>query len=274
MPNRFVLILCFFFLFVSVTTAEDEIKYPPYPDVWGYELPWPAPDDRRSGIELAKMPNGDFFISHVIKRIQQKRGDSTCCNYLNDFAGLYFFSGKKAVFTQNYDYNEFWKKNHERREGKDKLVFNDGSKIERISVASSAKCPNPFDDFYIIRRDKNGNIIKEKMLLYLYEKPVKTNINQYCERNTEYTKDYIYKKVDNAYAKFALFEDDTFLLYDTAGEFIIRFDKDLSTKSSLLNNMVFLIDRADYIKIVNKLGVVDDQTIDNALAKYLIELKK
>ena len=37
-------------------------KYPPYPDVWGYELPWPGKDDRDSSMSIYKMPDGDYAV--------------------------------------------------------------------------------------------------------------------------------------------------------------------------------------------------------------------
>src|SRR5207249_7409971 len=41
-------------------------KYPPYPDVWGYEVSYKGTSraDRNLHFEVAKVSNGDYFVTH------------------------------------------------------------------------------------------------------------------------------------------------------------------------------------------------------------------
>jgi len=266
--RRFVSIIVvfnlFLLIFISLSSTEETKKYPPYPEVWGYEFPWPGKRNRYAAIDVAKTPNGDFVVTYI-KNWGEK---------INKYEGILFFSGKKKDFTKS-DYNEFWRKNKELKEKK--VLFNDGTVVEQISIATSAHCPDPFYDCYIAKKGKDGKFIDKKMLLYLYDEPLRSNINRYCERNTSYNKDYILKKVDNVYAKFVPLEDGTFLIYDAEGNFIIRFDENFNTKSTLMSRKVFLISRSDYEKIYDKQAKeskINDQAMNDVIAKYLINLKE
>ena len=261
--------------FVTGSFAQEK-KYPPYPDVWGYEFPWPEKDSRRSGIDIAKMPYGDYKITYVKKWIKIKRKDGSCCDLVGRFVEISFFSEGSKELTEK-EYNEFWNKNRSKRIRDNKAILSNGKLIEQVSTATSAHCPDPFYDYYIIKKDKDGKTIDKKMLLYLYESPQRTNINRYCERNSSYQKDHILKWVENVYGKFVPLEDDTFLIYDASGNIIIRFDGNFNTKSSLINSRLFLIDRTIYEKIYNSLakeGKINDQDVNDSIANYLKGLKK
>ncbi|MGH9958427.1 MAG: hypothetical protein ACREBC_15060 [Pyrinomonadaceae bacterium] len=47
--------------------AEPEKHYPPYPDVWGYELPMPRKDDSSTGLDPTRLPNGDYGLLSLKK---------------------------------------------------------------------------------------------------------------------------------------------------------------------------------------------------------------
>lgn len=274
---RIVFIISIFLLVsISLSYAEEKKKYPPYPDVWGYELPWPDKNSRRSGIDIAKMPFGDHMITYVKKWTRVTRKDGSCCDSTGKFAGVLFFAGKSKEFTES-EYNEFWIRHRDKRVGGNQMVLSDGSFIEQVSIATSAHCPDPFRDYYIVKKSKYGEIEENKMFLYLYDRPQRSNINRYCERNSSYKKDYILKRADSVYVRFVLLEDDTFLIYDTAGNFVIRFDKNFNTKSNLINNKLFVINRIDYENIYDRKsreGKINDQEVNDALAHYLINLQK
>jgi hypothetical protein len=84
--------------------------------------------------------------------------------------------------------------------------------------------------------------------------------------------------LENVGSGFVLLNDGTFLLINGYGGFIIRFDKDLNTKSELLNKKLFLIDRDVFVKKFlnkHKLGKTakDLQALHDDLVKYFMDIK-
>ncbi len=251
--------------------AQEKKKYPPYPDVWGYEFPWPEKNSRNSFINVTKMPDGDYMVTYVRERQKLKRKDGSCCDYISKYKGVSFFSEK--IFFED----EYKKLKRENIRTNHKIIANGGNIIEQISIATSGHCSDPFYDYYVIKKDNNEKYLEIKMFLYFYDKPQRTNINKYCERNNSYNKDYFLKRVENMYVKFVPIEDGTFFLYDPEGNVIIRFDERFNTKSALMNKRVFMINRSDYEKIYDrqsKEGKIDDQAMNDAISQYLGNLKK
>ncbi|MFB3884944.1 MAG: hypothetical protein ACE144_06930 [Thermodesulfobacteriota bacterium] len=251
--------------------AQVQTKYPPYPDVWGYEFPWPEKNSRNSFINVTKMPDGDYLVTYVRERQKLKRKDGSCCDYISKYEGVSFFSGK--IFVED----EYKKRKRENIRVNHNITANGGNIIEQTSIATSGHCTDSFYDYYVIKKDSNKKYLERKMFLYLYDEPQRININKYCERNNSYNKDYFLKKVENMYVKFAPIGDGTFFLYDPEGNVIIRFDEKFNTKSALMNKRVFMIDRSDYEEIYDrqsKEGKIDDQAMNDAISEYLVNLKK
>jgi hypothetical protein len=268
-----LLVIIIFILFYSISISfAEEKKYPPYPDVWGYELPWPKKDSMRSNIEISKMQNGDYLVTYIKKIIDTKRSDGSCCNSFFEFEGISFFSGIKKRFTVE-EFNEFWRNNHENKVKKDSIVFKDGSSIERINTGAG-RSPDPFYSYYIVKKDKDGKVIYDKILLYLLEKPKKVKIDKNAERNWDYKNNYYLNKVENIYPIFIPLDDDSFLLYNGGGNFIIRYDKNFNTKTSLQNNKIFFVDRKDILNKLADKSNNNDQLTNDIIAKYLLNLKK
>lgn len=258
-----ILILLFF---VSWSFAQEK-KYPPYPDVWGYEFPWPEKKSRNSFIDVTKMPDGDYMVTYMIERRKLKRKEDSSYHY--KYEGVSFFSGRK------YSEDEFKKIRREDIKANQHITFDDGCVIEQ-KTEGLTRCANSFDR-YIIKKDKNGTPIAEKMLLYLYSKSIETDIDLQCERNWGYKKNYFFKRLENVFAFFVPLENGSFLLFDKEGNFIIRFDKYFKTRSSLINNKIFLINRAEYTKIQKEqssLSKIDDQSMNNVMSNYLTNLKR
>ena len=264
--KRAILIIFLFLLIFTSHSFAEEKKYPPYPDAWGYEFAWPGIGNRYAPIDVARMSDGDFMVTHV-KSWDEK---------VNKYGGILFFSGEKRGFTIS-SYNEFGRTHHDDLIGEKKVIFASGDTIEQTSIATSAQCPDPFYDYYLTKKDRNGNILSRKMVLYLYDKPQKLKVNRYCERNNSYKKDYILKRVENIYVKLFLLEDETFLAYDTHGKFIIRLNSEFNTRSSLVNSKIFIIERASYEEIYRKQSEkskIDDQEINDVIANYLTDFRK
>ena len=47
------------FLVVHTAGGDDGPRFPPYPEVWGYELPYGRPGDRTLGLKAYRWPDGD-----------------------------------------------------------------------------------------------------------------------------------------------------------------------------------------------------------------------
>lgn len=274
------LILSVFLLF-SFLSAQEK-RYPPYPDVWGHEIIIPDRSVTDAHITIIKMRDGDYMITYTTK--VKKIG--------KDFkywsAGYLFFSGEIIDFGDNG--RELRRIEDEaRKENRwhrfivvdflnPKIVFSDGSSFERKGYFLGG-CDNPLSaGVYYIIRDKGG-IVKEKILLHLLIKPVKEEINKRCERNWDYKGKYYYRRVGRGGGYLVPLEDDTFLMVSSFRDDdrmriqIIRFNKDFTTKVELMKYNLFMLDRSEYIGVIQK-SKGDDNSNNEVVAEYLQMLKR
>ena len=153
------------------------------------------------------------------------------------------------------------------------VSFSDGSKIEYNHSANSSY--SPYYRF-IRKKDKNKKETPSKMLLYLYNKPVKKKVDTSKERNFDYDKEYYFKKVESMAVEYLIpLEDDTFLVASHGPEsiVIIRFDKEFNTKSELIGKNIFIIDEKVTEDIYSKIGIYDASR-DEALYEYILKIKE
>ncbi len=242
----------------------EEKRFPPYPDVWGYELPWPEETSRNCTMRLAKMPDGDYLVTYV------KRWDESKYQIV-EWGGVFFFANRSTSFLRG-EYGEFWEKNRHREIRSPSAVLADESVVKQVQEHCGRCCPR-FETWWIEKRDKTDVLIFKKMLLYLYGQPQKTLVNHSCPQGNEYYSNEFYEKeVDNMVVSFVPLEDGTFLAYDPSGNMVIRFDSNLGTKFPQLDRSVFVVDRGtfeDVNKQVLEKRKFDEPSLDNALANYL-----
>lgn len=282
-----IVILTLFLMAVSTWAAEKKqtlnqqtnvtqnVKYPPYPDVWGYEFPWPGKDDPKSQIGVRKMENGDYMISYVKSRSKYKRKDGSCCDYIRKYGSILFFAGEardlsvEELNALGQSYKEILQK---------QVVFRDGSSIKYKSDDYS-KAPDPFS-LYMIKEGKDGKIVSKKYFIWLLEKPIKKEICKAlaCDRNDNFKGRYMIKRVENILPNFISLEDETFLFSDYFdGNFIVRMDSDFKTRSHLLGRRIFILDNMIIKEIQNKLknkGEYNDQTMNKAVFDYIEKMRK
>ncbi|MBF0118877.1 MAG: DUF1311 domain-containing protein [Desulfobacterales bacterium] len=252
-------------------TVVQVKKYPPYPDVWGYEFP--AKNDRSLAFHAVKIPNGDYFITYI-SNIKERENNP---NQKLIFQGISFFSKEKTNLTGD-EYNKFWKKNKENRIKRIRaLTFKDGSKIE---CSSDYGC-NLFSS-YLTKEDSQGRTLSRINLIYFSDKPRKINIST-CDINESLNRDYVKSRVENIHsANFILLEDETFLMFEEEGNMVIRFDSNFNTKSDLINKHIFVIDKEIIENLRENLGEknkiekvdVNDQTISDVVEKYIMKSMK
>jgi hypothetical protein len=264
--------LLFLVVFESSSLANEGFpKYPPYPDVWGLELPV-SENVHYAGMKVVKMPDGDYLITYAKDRVKGKDGPV--------HAGKLLFSGGVKDFKTIEEYNSFFNTmRNEKRIVKAYplalVVFRDGSSMKKISDMHP-KGGNPFD-WYLERKDKNGKVLLQKKVLYLYDKPVKKK-TPLAERNFDYKEKYYTEKVSWPSEMIYLpLEDDTFLVVgflkhqNPPSIIILRFDKDFKTKSDLAGKKIFLFDHEIYSKMKRPL---DDQTANDFFYNFLIKIRK
>jgi hypothetical protein len=272
-------------VFVTWSFAEEK-KYPLYPDVWGVELPVSESVDY-AGIDVIKMPDGDYMVIYTADwryLTSRKAKDFDPSKHkIGKFASYSIFSSKKTEFSSDEDFNNFMKTmRDEGREIKSypaaPIVFSDGSSMKQMPEGGgSPKGSNPID-WYLEKKDKNGKVLFQKKLLYIYDKPRREKMLS-SERNQNYKGEYYLERV-NTLMEMTLIrlEDDTFIIVGLIEHkqpksiVIIRFDKELKTKSDLINKKLFLMDESIYKKIQSP--PIDDNKAHKLLYEYLTKHKK
>ncbi len=242
--------------------AEAAISYPPYPDVWGRELPYPVDGSYYLDQEVFEAPDG-----RVIVNIDASPSDSGESEYrvLDFFSGEMWAVDKKTSAEIAYG-GEY------RRMLEWDLILADGGWLENESHRVS-NCTITYD-LHFIKYDRKGKIVADKMLVYLYDRLVRVLVNPYCEISGG--RDHFYQNWRQIEPAFAPLKDGTFLAYDTRGPFIVRFDPDLNAPF-IDNRRLFLLDRAVVMDLVDEAlaragsGL---QNVNDVIYDYLIELRE
>jgi len=269
MLNKILILLILFSCVSFVSLADQNAqKYPPYPDVWGIDIPV-AKSVSYSAIHVVRMPEGDYLIVYIKDKAEVKGKNRF------QYEGRLLFSGHVREFSID-EYNEFFSNmRKEKRVLKSSpSIFSDGSKVEMIRDIGPKV--STFE-WYMQGKDKSGKVLTRKKLLYLYDKPVKIDI-RLAERNFDYKKEYYYGKVDwpSEMIYFRL-EDDTFLMVgflkyqNPPSVVVIRFDQNFGTRSDLLGKKIFLFNEEIYHKYN---GPRDDQAVNDFFYNYLRKTRK
>jgi hypothetical protein len=231
-----------------------------------------------AALRVVKMPDGDFMVTYIAywKELKSRKAKDFDPNkhIVRKHSGFLIFASKESKFTPDDEYNNFFEKARREKRVMESfpIVFSDGSTMKRISGSTSS----PFD-YYFERKDKNSKSLIWKKLLYIYDKPIKKKIPM-AERNFNYKGEYYYERVSwPSELQYIPLEDDTFLIIGflqyqkPPSVIIIRFDKDLKTKSNLMNKKLFLFDEEIYQKMQRPM---DDQTENKFFYEYLMKLKR
>lgn len=270
-----VVILLLLIFTISLVSAEEK-KYPPYPDVWGYEFPM-SEHNRGSQIRVHKTAGGEYAVTYVIEHLT-KNGTR---HFQHE--GIYFFSGKKI---ESRDMGRYIKDRsiYGKTVSKDDIRFNNDVLWERNQELF--RCNPELSKYTVAKYEYAPRRIKEqRSIIYFIEEPIR----QYYDYEVVYKKcveeagwqrfegKFYFTHVFAVFPSFVSLKDGTFLLYDHIGNFIIRLNKDLSSKSDLLNSKVFIVNTEDIKTIEAKLlkeHALNQQTYVNVIAEYIKALKK
>lgn len=157
------------FIHLSVMAATPKI-YPPYPDVWGYDLStFPAVKWGASSIQAYAADDGDIWFLATYSYKSNYSKDVSENNKDFRYMLIKFFRGEKIELKEK-ELKKFFKLVEGKRayslfiDG-DKIIFSDNSKLEGYSEPSSPKRLSPdFYGNYFIKTDKYGKENKNSIL--------------------------------------------------------------------------------------------------------------
>ncbi len=248
--------------FAAEDAAKVVRKYPPYPDVWGRLLPFPNDGSYYISAKAYERDDGHILIKTYSG---SKLGDQK-----HIFHVLDFFTGR---FKEDKSGIDFLRHPKYRRLLEFDLTLPDGSRIEHKNESFS-NCRETWD-VHIVKRARDGQITADKMLLALYDRPVRTGIMRHCALSEG--ADHYIAKWRQLEPAFALLRDGTVLAYDIGSVFSIRLDGDLRSPFLTHNPKLFLVDREEVLTIVKQALRRPGpplQNVDDAVYDYLMKLKK
>jgi len=241
-------------------------RYPPYPDVWGYELPWPSADDPGTLPKFYKMPDGEVTVTYLAELKKVVQPDGTCCNLDLKSAALSFFTGKTWKLTDD-EMNAFGRQEKGKYVPHTKsILLPDGTQIV-LKNEGHPKCYIPVPGS-LAKINPAGRVELRKTVVYLPERPYVRPINPFCEGANG--ADSVIEKVEAFYSSLVPLDEGSFLLYDLDGHYILRLDKDLTIRYKP-NERFFLVDRSAIDTLVYG---KDDAAAIEAVFKYVLGLKE
>lgn len=238
---------------IGCADAKDTTKkkYPPYPDLWGREMP----STKQSYYSIRITNPSKSGEACIVFFRKEKSG-----NLMNVKINQYVLNDIKNVFFQKENpLQQCFKPKKDTGYGKDdhfslkaniKIQFNNGNTI-RIRRQDENYCISPFV-VYIEMINKAGKILKKKSVLLKLDKPYEELLAKNCDYGE--VGDSLAKiRIKSVYGYLILLKDQTFLFYYPRGNFFIRFDKNFKTKFPINRNKVYIMDTDKLNKIMLEL---------------------
>lgn len=230
-------------------------KYPPYPDVWDWVIPFP--DRKTQYLQADILPSGDVRISYEFKSKKSKKGQPNSPK--GETYGITFFerqliNSHEGIIGRNWRVSLI--------NGK---ILESGSNVMRESKGCFERADRSF-----FLKDTQGELLAETNLFYVLNKPKQFTVREDCYDGADFT-----YQVEAMRASLVPLKDGTFLVIDRDHGLVIRFDEQFKTKSALLNHRVFVVDsnsvpfRAPSAEEGNR----DWQRYEDDLFRYLMEVK-
>ncbi len=237
----------------QASKLQKEAKYPPYPDVWDWQIPEVDKLSEDLAIEkITAMDNGDVMITY---RIGLR---DSVVKYVTFFGKTVLSDMEaKAVYKENYT-----------GDAKSRIPFRGNLFLKGGGAGMrSGGCYDALGFGISIYDKTESRYLTGKMLLYVFDKP------KYYETHHPHCMDgpSFYYQVEAVDPKFLPLKDGTFLLVASQG-YIIRFDENFQTKSKLMNNKFFWMDDEDFGKFEAKYG--DRAVGDKDLKRLYADLYK
>lgn len=220
---------------IAAAGVPMSTKYPPYPDVWGYDLSdYPTTRNEQILVQGYKMASGDYWFEVMrAKEINnQKIG-----NYGKDKCNLIkFFEGSTEKFSDEGHeklINIMDNSNRLLSEYElSKITFSNGDTLEHENTTPRATLCH-IDNIrgrHFIKRDKNGKELGRYSIIFARPKlETVKDFNQSEECSVPSKDDKIHQQLYSFSEGMVKLEDDTFIIYDSSSA-IVRFDQNLNTK--------------------------------------------
>lgn len=219
------------FFTIQANPLPTQSYGPTYPEIWGYDLSEiPAVKWGGSSMEAYAMDDGDIWF--LTNYSYNEKNSLTAKYSVTDekYLLIKFFKGEQLVLSQKEREKLF--ELTEKKDispiffNNDSLHFSDGSKLrmEHGSTAKLCYVPQLFRN-YFVKTDSEGKEKKYSILVATPQVEMHTD-RALCEAPGA---PFLYEKLHILSDGIPL-KDDTFLLFETGKNIIIRFDKNLKTK--------------------------------------------
>ena len=245
-------------LSIKLVHADELTQYPPYPDVWGYDLSnyvTSIDKDRNVHIKGYKIESGDYwfnFISNTAINIKLDKTLKSKYSMLEFFgqrvhknyqeldhtsvnSNFIYFKENGSDRVNKYALRDNWISNYDHR----KITFSNGESLEFDSSIRRGCWDTGIRNISFLKTDKNGNKIGRYAIII-------ANSHATSEEWDDRHHDLNDCGVDSDKEVLAqlhpiaggmiLLKDDTFLLYGStsrnADSIIVRFKQDLTTPYS------------------------------------------
>lgn len=202
-------------------------QYPPYPDVWGLD-----PGPYRTPIVFAVWlaPNGDFLL-----QMSRDKCVPACGHNAKYVAREFFAQHERQISSDDFNHFKirFTAPDTPRSLGSKELQFSDGSTLSIHGGSTNGCSTEPFPGYYELK-DVNGKTILRKSIFVRLAKPKTIS----CPSDVAYYK----ISVDTDSHMIVPLGDDTFLIPNIAGRYVIRFDRQFRTRFPYDHSQIFIVD--------------------------------
>jgi hypothetical protein len=194
-----------------------------YPDVWDREVP--EFSGKRSVLNAYYSADGDVYLIYHVSMDDPRSLSSPYTIH-----ALKFFSGERQVITDQSFY-----RSHERAWAGARITFaSTGVVLESYEGPGGQHCYRGLRSS--LRLYHNGELERTLKLLYVPQEPALYVDTYGCPDDREFR-----EKVFAMAPLFIVLKDGTFLAADSKSGRVVRFNQDLSSRSQLMNNDIFLI---------------------------------
>jgi hypothetical protein len=243
-------------------------KYPPYPDVWDWVTPFPARMSRE--VQAALLPDGDVQLSY---RLKSKRPTPAEEDFpQGDIYSLRLFAKQPVPPPKAFSLPP--------HHGQWRVQLPNGKIIRNPGSGGGGNCFHLFDRVFTVA-DREENELAHKVLFYVLDHPATFVPSGMCEGMPYNDPPFSYRMVTMVGGLISL-EDNTFLIVDREHGVVIRFDEQWQSKSQLLNQRIFVMDRQEmreiiqskrFMKSKEETSASQEQPVDEEFYQYLMTLK-
>lgn len=229
----YCIITLIFYATSFVAQAVIQKRYPPYPDIWGYDMSeFPAVKWGLADVTPFAMDDGDiwFVVTYSYKKTSPMDSLALFTDY--KYVLIKFFNGEQRLL--NAEERKKLLKITDGREiffgypNREEIVFSDGSKLSVHHERLTKRCYVP--DFwrnYIVKTNAEG---KEKNYSILAASTQVSISQSDIDCIAQGTTPFLYQKL-HTLTNIIPLKDDTFIVLSSTGSnLILRFDKDFKTK--------------------------------------------